>query len=742
MKTMKNSILLAAALGLTLGLGACSDDDVVKGGTAKVGDEVNFTVGLNKDSRTYYFDEDGKGKSWQLSWEYGKDKIRVFSNQGTSSNKSTEGYYADYTVDTYNNNVEPNTEAQLVHDAEAMKWGEGLMQTTDGREVEGYHHFYAAYPGGDDSKITCVKYQLWTEWSNEEKAVFRFPFNRDQTVTVEATATGSSTDAAGTTYKEYKAKPDTKAQYMLGSTDGYRGLTHSGMDFQMKPLMTTLDVVIQNKSNATKTASVMGLVVKAKLPQKMVDDQAFHYATYCAMSGGFNKQGSGLCDKDGTLFTSWTAADTVTTWETFNATVSGGNANNAVDLAPGESVTLTVFLPPVDYTAQKTPLRFMVTGMNTGSVNAYVKADIKGSEKKKTRVAVNPDNKENKWIEFVDDNTYVNQLSIPGSNDAISYLANDNVKTQDLSIIEQLNMGIRAFDIQIDNNDGDSYNLSNGTTKLSNKLTIYKKDSEGKPTGEFEQTDATTNNLLSGIIAPWLKAHPKEFVIISFKNNGTWADWAFVVKKGTFAGAIDNVGSEHMIAWRQNLTVGECRGKVVYIARKNGTNSVTDEILTNIGDYCGRMEDEYEACTSGYKSTTLFSGDKRDYTYSGPLYYFAGNSKEGKNYTSDTAKRLGYVQSMLKMAQSTETDTSHPWCITYVAGSAASDDSADGYQDNANRMHPAMYKWVQENANGPLGIVFMDYVGVRSKGKYPTMDGDLFPASIINNNYRTKLKGN
>lgn len=54
------------------------------------------------------------------------------------------------------------------------------------------------------------------------------------------------------------------------------------------------------------------------------------------------------------------------------------------------------------------------------------------------------------WLKYINDNRSVTELSIPGTHDAMTALCDSAYyKTQHLSLIEQLNIGVRFFDLRI-----------------------------------------------------------------------------------------------------------------------------------------------------------------------------------------------------------------------------------------------------------------------------------------------------
>lgn len=723
MKMMKKNILLAATLGLTLGLGACSDDDIANGGAAAEGDEIKFTAGL-RDSRTIYQDAVSKTDSeWQLLWQYGKDTVRVFSQQ-------TEEKQADYVINPYSSGSgETGFQGRLdngVTGQTPLKWTKGLND-------QGLHHFYSVYPASKAHDIQVAKYITY-ETDNQEAAIFKCPFSYDQKVTVASTAT-DGTDTDGQASKSYKSTPDTKAQYMFANIEGERK-TMLYHNFYYHPVMTTLDVVITNKTNQ-KTATIMGLTVKAKLPKQMASDGYFYYRVYSNQNWSTQPPyGNGLCNDKGYLYSAtaneqgwcWTDAEKETTNVEFTATVSGGNQNGAVDLASGESVTLTVFLPPIDYTG----LEFRVNGHNTGDITATIKSTIPASDKKKTRVTADPSKQKNNWITFIDDDVYVQQLSIPGSNEAISYLLGSSAtqtvsgKTQIKTFEEQLNLGIRAFDVHIQRQSGSSYNLYAGSSLRDKTLVNY----------NGTNYDGTLNNLLLYVIKPWLDENTGEFVLLSLKSENNVSE---------LCDAIDNIGSDYMVEWRKDLTVKDCRGKVVYVVRNEG-NGQND--YDNFGKYPGRMTDSYDECTvkeggilgigainRPFSSTTLFVGNANNKTDQTTLYYFAKNSGSYYQSANNGQTRLGYITSMLSTMKNVASQGSFPWGICYIAGS----DANSSYINNAANQHPLFYNWIQTQSSfGALGIIFMDYVGERTAGTV-NVSCDLLPAAIINNNYRFKM---
>lgn len=291
---MKTSLLFAAVLSLTLGVSACSDEELVNGGgktSRNEGDAIKFGV-TARDSRTYYGTGDDDD-NWKIYWNYGTDKVRIFSNQVNNSNKSY-----DYTVassytegadnGTYNESG-TGTAGVLEESAEegALKWGKGV-------DNEGRHHFYAIYPASQTYNVECVNYIDGNDAT--EKAIFKCPFKTEQTVEVASSATNSV----------YTATPDMEAQYMFAALDAVRKgskATDDQLAFAMSPVMTALDVVITRSTDdwSSVPTYITSVEFEVPIPTSMANESAFYE---CLSANG---NAHNLCDKNGAAYTDWSA---------------------------------------------------------------------------------------------------------------------------------------------------------------------------------------------------------------------------------------------------------------------------------------------------------------------------------------------------------------------------------------------------------------------------------------------------
>ena len=157
---------------------------------------------------------------------------------------------------------------------------------------------------------------------------------------------------------------------------------------------------------------------------------------------------------------------------------------------------------------------------------------------------VEADTKGTEWMKELPDNTPLREMSIPGTHDsgALHSIGDVAGKCQDLSIADQLAIGVRFFDIRL---------------QLKNDQFVV--------VHSFVDQALTFEEVLADIKV-FMKVHPSETLIISIKKE---ADSANSTKE--FADALEQQLSEYqeIFAFDQTLpeTLGEMRGKAYVISR-------------------------------------------------------------------------------------------------------------------------------------------------------------------------------
>ena len=667
MRKMKITSLFAAALLVAAGVSSCSDDNGLQHTPAAVGDAINFGVG-SVGTRTTYGTGDGEDQ-WQLYWNYDADSVRLFSNEANGSG-------ADYAVKEDANHANDKKWGVLAaREGNQMTWGQGKGET-------GEHTFYATYPGSAAYDLSVQKY-------GDDFAVFKCPINRSQKVNL-----GTKTDG------NYSTTADMREAFMVASATGNRKTTDKIL-FKFSPIMTTLEVTVSRSSadNTNTTCTLTGLQVIANVPEEAANSDYFYYKVPSSKDGE-----AGLCDENGTLQDN-TKSTSATTTTFVDIQTTGKDSTNCVELEPGESVTLTVFLPPM-VNMKGVKLRVATAGTNSSqSVTATINSDIPASSKKKIKLpAISGASDGNNWITNLNDKIYVQQLSIPGTHDSgTKDVAFDLGRTQNLSIEDQFKMGIRAFDLRpAYRKSTNSFYIYHGVTctscKFEDVLSYFKKQLAANP-GEFVFIQMR---------------HETEDLPIPLKDTDKWDEIYNVLKK------FDDI----IVQWKPDLTIGECRGKMIIFTRNDYKNRSKAALVTGFGD---NNRSEATLSCNGQSS----------------VYYVQDYYKTGSDGGKQKLQYLyGLYDTTWKFNQATN---NFPWALNHTSGYTSTwiAGTTDAYVANAKNVILPFYTYITSTSQvGPTGIVFMDYVGSRSvignlnSGK---VYGDLLPAAIIDQNYRCRL---
>ena len=154
-----------------------------------------------------------------------------------------------------------------------------------------------------------------------------------------------------------------------------------------------------------------------------------------------------------------------------------------------------------------------------------------------------------RWMAGIDDTRTVASLSIPGAHDAATgeglIMTPGLGKTQELTLAGLWDCGVRAFDLRPAVKDGE--------------LHIYH---------SLVRTKTSFSEALD-IICDKLKEHPTEFAIVllreeSDSENGTErAQWP-----ATIGETINSLG-ERAAIFSPAMSVGDARGKIIFISRSN-----------------------------------------------------------------------------------------------------------------------------------------------------------------------------
>lgn len=599
----------------------------------------------------------------QINWVTG-DQIKIYCAEAEDVKEAT---YKVTRKETFNRGY------LTCVGSNGLKWG----GDTD------VHNFFAVYPANTTISV--------------EDGIATCKVNTNQICTVR----NSSDD-------HMVADPDMTNAYMVADLSTQ---PVDSVNLHFRPIMTTLKITIQAKTGTNQTdAMVSGISVISKT--KCYSDK-FGYDI-----------------ENGTIVYDESApTQTITTM----VSVKKGE-NNFVDLATDQTLTLTAFIPPVDVNAEN-PIQIQLHCQHTDVLKTTlgIKAgtQIVASSKRKIILPNVPNTvqKGNNWITPLDDNIYVSQLSIPGTHDAAT---GDGTtfsigKTQDRTLDQQFEMGIRAFDLRPAINASKEMILCHGAVATSfgwdQVMERFKYYLNENP-GEF-------------IIA--FIRHEDEFSgtsISHWTNENTTEKWKPMMqgKLETMKATINPAtGESYTLDFRPDLTIGDMRGKILFMCRSWTAYNDAGPV---VGGYTGwdHGKDGAEVAIYGPSGASGILNLQDCYAY----------GEAGLSYTQRNqypTVKWAAIESLLNKSMRFHSDPSmkNRWSLNHTSGYTSNilgTSSTDGYRENAANNHIKFYnKITSPDWVGSTGIILSDFVGARKSGDY-TVYGDLLPQAIIDNNYK------
>lgn len=672
---MKTKLYALIALFISCNfLYSCSDDELASTGEY-AGKGIQF--GLGATSRTVYGTSDNDKAP--IYWE-DLDQITIHCAQAEDAKS------ADYTVTPSDTPSEGTIKAS---DGIGLKWG----GDTD------VHHFYAVYPEG-----VAV----------DGNGIAEFPINRNQKVTV--------TDTDGYT-KNVVATPDMKNAYMVATKS--TAPTDETVELVFKPIMTTLEIVIgaDVNLNSSDAARITGISISSTTDSE-VEGEQFKYDI---------KTGS-IVQKTGT--------GTKSTETTFIDLVDASGNATYVDLANGCRLTVTAFLPPMskeDAAKLNRQVKIRVHATGNKELVASVKTTDETTDSWTTQLT--PSAKQtitlptiqpsanatgNNWITPLDGNIYITDMSIPGTHDAGTGGSSDGfvsalagmvaADTQETTISEQLNMGIRCFDLR--------------PAQYNNDLRIYH--------GVVRYASSFHDAL--GTITDYLISNPGEFAIVIMRHESEigelsgllalfkqdQSNWSTLMresldKERTYSydnSEVTYTIQSKIVKYHPDLTISDMRGKILLITRDDYTYGDTGADGKSGGFTNSAVIQDNSITSSAYSNAPYKVQD----------YY---------NYVSDQEGKINIIKTMLDQSSSSVTNTLY---LNHCSGYQDDDVTLTGYRGNSSVINPEIYNYITStDFKGSTGIIMLDYVGSHVSGGV-TVYGDLLPQAIIDNNYKYRMK--
>lgn len=298
------------------------------------------------------------------------------------------------------------------------------------------------------------------------------------------------------------------------------------------------------------------------------------------------------------------------------------------------------------------------------------------------------------WLSMVRDETKVCKLTIPGTHDTMTgmgfyqpvlkYIFNTTAISQVSTLEEQMNSGLRFFDIRPV--------VSTDTIAKKKILRLTHGISELDLTFEW-----TIDQLQS-----FLKAHPSEFFIVKLQFDNGFEDQKELYSLLSDVLHMPKYQGLFVENWRPDITVSEMRGKILLLSR-------FDLRLYNIIYhypivYCDWPDEDpdvkEELDPEAQRNCAMYNMDND--TIMATLY-------KQDYYKTTTEKRMRNKQKtvidMMHTAREATASDENIWIVNHC--SAYTEVSPRGYITNASNLHPLVIDDLQ-TYEGTVGIIPMD----------------------------------
>ena len=232
----------------------------------------------------------------------------------------------------------------------------------------------------------------------------------------------------------------------------------------------------------------------------------------------------------------------------------------------------------------------------------------------------------NNWMQDIEDNRLVCKMSIPGTHDTAADSGDNWTKTQDKNIEQQLDSGIRFFDIRLVHD--------NGILKLCHGKHIF---------------DTTFVGDVLKTTAEFLKEHPSETVIMTIKQDYDLDKDGATKYRMALTKALegDRALTPYMVkSFRSDFTLGDLRGKMLIISRDGRIMTPTGRVTSwpDNASFTSSIES-----TNG-SSTTIHVED---------------------HYEGRASDKVSYVAQNVRKAQAAFNTPRNDWFITFTSSTGS-----------------------------------------------------------------------
>ena len=283
------------------------------------------------------------------------------------------------------------------------------------------------------------------------------------------------------------------------------------------------------------------------------------------------------------------------------------------------------------------------------------------------------------WMKQLPDSIPLCHLSIPATHDSGALEGGEAFQTQDLTLEEQLELGVRGFDIRLRACD-------------NNLLGVYHSIVFQDMYWETEVLPTFIN---------FLKEHPSETLIVFVKKEGG-SNTAFTDLLTQSIASPQNNAPYFVSKFTKDITLGACRRKILLIHR--------DHLLT---DFPGAQCHGWQNNTSSLITLKDRHGNEVEASVEDHYQFPTAASAEEK---------AALAWSHIKQAAE-EDKHSHKWFFTFASATALPEDGPQAFATIVN----AQLAPLTQTRPATYGTVFMDFVG--------TTDGRTLVQNLIQTNF-------
>lgn len=688
---------------MAFAVASCTEEEIVENKVVgKPGEEVKFSLSLNKDSRTVYGDE--TNGTFPIYWVDG-DKVQVFSPQCLEGRRNAE--YVVSTKDDEGNVVtNQNYASNLTKTGDyGVQWGEGYAKTVNGKEVEGFHDFYSIYPSGnyefskvskEDGSISMVASRL-----------------RVKTVQEISYVNGTYTHDMSNCLM-YATTPEVNME------DGVVNLSYNPLSTVLWFELKAADAPVNATANQIHNFTIFGISLEE--------------TSETSIAGTFNFGVS-----NGTVFS----------WETvskeINVTLkdkSTSNQGSNYVLEAGGTIDFPIFMAPVAsddiselkitiHTSQGSFAKTIETTGNTklqpGKIHKIKLPELDVENAEEWDVST--------WMKYIPRNVYLSEVSIPGTWNSLN--PDFQLKT---SLDEQYKLGVRAYHLDTRWSTTQSKNglgiLGEGDVDMSK---VYLATADGSGGFHIRKNNW---NLLSTSYGQMMNPDTESFATRLGEITANVKPDEYMVVFCTFAQESYN-GSKCPKTWYKAISDACDANDAVFDASKLNENTVVGDVLNHVIVVVNLDE--------SVSSVTLPSGSKCLFTYvpmklpsdhyasttdhTAELYYSSkspsgismytshaqisttNNSAvdcDDRGYSHPLSNRDNLVTSIWDWSKA-NTSSHNMWMYLGLGGYILNRSSADGsdYAIVENRYAPMIYNRINSmGENGmpyyPMGIILMN----------------------------------